>query len=171
MHVLRRLREHGTNVLALESRAERRVEIEALGIRAWAPQDKEAFLALPMDAVVVNASGGTLDTPAIDAIASNARLRVICGSENLVMPDASGAAALQRAGKIYAPTELGGMMGYLTAVEEYLSKLDGIPFDVASLLVAAERLETAGFEATREVVRQGYGCSFEDAVVALYGGV
>lgn len=167
MHVLGRLREHGTTILALESRPERRAEIEAMGIRSWTPDDKQAFLALPMDAVVVNAAGGTLDAPTIETIAQNARLRIICGSENLVMPDANGAVTLQQAGKVYAPTELGGMMGYLTAVEEYLSQLEGVPFDVKSLLVAAERLETAGFEATREVQRRDFKISFEDAVTAL----
>ena len=167
MHVLGRLREHGTTILALESRPERRAEIEAMGIRSWTPDDKQAFLALPMDAVVVNAAGGTLDAPTIETIAQNARLRIICGSENLVMPDASGAVTLQQAGKVYAPTELGGMMGYLTAVEEYLSQLEGVPFDVKSLLVAAERLETAGFEATREVQRRDFKISFEDAVTTL----
>jgi hypothetical protein len=85
------------------------------------------------------------------------------------MPDANGAVTLQRAGKVYAPTELGGMMGYLTAVEEYLSKLEKVPFEVKSLLVAAERLDTAGFEATRAVVEHDYKISFEDAVTALYG--
>lgn len=167
MHVLGRLREHGTTILALESRPERRAEIEAMGIRSWTPDDKQAFLALPMDAVVVNAAGGTLDAPTIETIAQNARLRIICGSENLVMPDANGAVTLQQAGKVYAPTELGGMMGYLTAVEEYLSQLEGVPFDVKSLLVAAERLETAGFEATREVQGRDFKISFEDAVTAL----
>ena len=167
MHVLGRLREHGTTILALESRLERRAEIEALGIPTWTPDDKQAFLALPMDAVVVNAAGGALDAPTIETIAQNARLRIICGSENLVMPDANGAVTLQQAGKVYAPTELGGMMGYLTAVEEYLSQLEGVPFDVKSLLVAAERLETAGFEATREVQRRDFKISFEDAVTAL----
>ena len=168
MHVLTRLREHGTTILALESRAERRTEIEAMGIKTWAPDDKLAFLALPMDAVVVNAAGGTLDAPAIEVITHNTRLRIICGSENLVMPDANGAVTLQQAGKVYAPTELGGMMGYLTAVEEYLSKLEKVPFDVKSLLVAAERLDTAGFEATRSVAQRDFKMSFEDAVTALY---
>jgi hypothetical protein len=168
MHLLGRLREHGTTILALESRDSRRAEIEAMGIKTWAPADKSAFLALPMDAVVVNAAGGTLDAPTIETIAHNARLRIVCGSENLVMPDASGAASLQQAGKVYAPTELGGMMGYLTAVEEYLSKIEKVPFDVTSLLVAAERLDTAGFEATCEVMRRDFKISFEDEVTALY---
>lgn len=168
MHVLSRLREHGTTILALEPRDARRAEIEAMGIRTWSPADKEAFLALPMDAVVVNAAGGTLDASAIDAISRNVRLRVICGSENLVMPDANGAVVLQQAGKVYAPTELGGMMGYLTAVEEYLSKIEKVPFEVASLLKAAERLDTAGFEATRDVAARGGRISFEEAVTELY---
>lgn len=172
MHVIRRLRAHaGVTILACESREERRAELEAMGIRTWGPERKQDFLALPMDALVVNAAGGTLDASAITSCVSNARLKVVCGSENLVMPDHhAGTQALREAHKVYAPTELGGMMGYLTAVEEYLATLEGQPFDVATMLRAAERLETAGFETTVRIRGNGHRETFEEAVTALYAG-
>ena len=133
------------------------------------PLPAELILREPMDAVAVNAAGGSLDRAAVEAIVENQRLQVICGSENLVMPDPSLALALRVARKLYAPTELGGMMGYLTAAEEYLSRVEGVPFDVATLMDAAARLETAGFEAARRVREGGYEETFDEAVTALYG--
>ena len=103
------------------------------------------------------------------ACAANAQLRVVCGSENLVMPEHESVDVLRAAHKVYAPTELGGMMGYLTAVEEYLSTLEGQRFEVETVIRAAARLETAGFEATRRIVDGGHVETFETAVTALYG--
>ncbi|MBI3567356.1 MAG: hypothetical protein HY084_04010 [Gemmatimonadetes bacterium] len=171
MHIVGCLRDAGATILAMEARADRRAELEAAGIRTWGAGDKAAFLALPMDALVVNAAGGTLDAAAVRACCDNARLRVVCGSENLVMPDPAGALALRDAGKVYAPTELGGMMGYLTAVEEYLAHLEGAPFEIGTLLEASKRLDTAGFEATARVRAGGFAETFEDAVLGLYGDV
>jgi hypothetical protein len=169
MHIVGRLRERGTTILACESRAERRAELEAMGIRTWTPEQKLALLKEPIDALVVNAAGGTLDRATVDACAANPRLAVICGSENLVMPDASAVTVLEKAHKVYAPTELGGMMGYLTAVEEYLAKDAGVPFDVQTLLDAAKKLDEAGFRATTRVREGGYAESFEQAITAIYG--
>lgn len=171
MHIVKRLREAGATIVAMEARADRRAELEAMGIRTWGAGDKGTFLSLPMDAVAINAAGGTLDASAVQACCENPRLRVVCGSENLVMPDPAGATALRDAGKVYAPTELGGMMGYLTAVEEYLAHLEGQPFDIATLVEAAKRLDTVGREATVRVRDGGYKESFEDAVLGLYGDV
>ena len=171
MHIIEKLRECGATILAMEARDDRRAELEAMGIRTWGAADKASFLALSMDAVAVNAAGGTLDAATVQACCANPRLRVVCGSENLVMPDAAGALALRDADKLYAPTELGGMMGYLTAVEEYLAHLEGVPFDVQTLFEAAKRLDTAGFEAATRVREGGYRESFEDAVLGLYGDV
>jgi hypothetical protein len=168
MHIVARLHDQGTTMLALESRADRRAELEAMGIQTWAPESKRDFLRVPMDALVVNAAADSLDRPAVDACCANARLRVICGSENLAMPDASLALVLRDAHKIYAPTELGGMMGYLTAVEEYLSRLEGVPFDVQTLLAAASRLDLAGFEAATRIRHDGFRETFEGAVSAIF---
>lgn len=171
MHILGELEAVGATPLVIEAREARRREIEAHGIRTWGPDDKRRFLATPMDAVVVNAAGGTLDPETVSAICANDRVRIVCGSENLVMPDPKDADRLRDAGKVYAPTELGGMMGYLTAAEEYLAHLERQTFDVQVLLDAAKRLDTAGFEATSRVKAGGFRESFEDAVHGLYGDV
>jgi hypothetical protein len=169
MHIIKRLRSHaGVTILACESREERRAELEAMGIRTWGPDAKQAFLQRPMDALVVNAAGGTLDPFSIASCAANPQLRVVCGSENLVMPDAQGVFTLRDAHKVYAPTELGGMMGYLTAVEQYLCVLEGLPFDVNTVLKAAERLDTAGYDATSRILAGAHQETFEEAVTALY---
>jgi hypothetical protein len=120
-----------------------------------------------MDALVVNAAGGTLDLDTAHACAANPRLSVVCGSENLAMPDAAAADLLHGAKKVYAPTELGGMMGYLTAVEEYLAKAEGVPFDIASLIAAAEKLDGIGFEVTKRVRQGGFAQSFEQVALTL----
>jgi hypothetical protein len=170
MHIIRQLRTHaGVTILACESREERRAELEAMGIRTWGPERKQEFLALPMDALVVNAAGGTLDAAAIATLVMNARLKVVCGSENLVMPDHQhGVEALRAAHKVFAPTELGGMMGYLTAVEQYLAAIEGQRFAVQTMLEAARRLEIAGNETTARIVAGGHREDFETAVTALY---
>jgi hypothetical protein len=168
MHVIGRLRETGAKLLAVESNARRRDEVAALGIETLEPSRKDEFLRRPMDALVVNAAGGSLDPHAIAIIATNERVRVVCGSENLVMPDHSaGSEALRRARKSYAPTELGGMMGYLTAVEEYLAAVEGVPFDVRTMFEAARRLESASFDAVRYQRERDYTVSFEDAMRAV----
>jgi hypothetical protein len=171
MYMIHRLRAHGTTMLVAEARRDRRRELEAMGIRTWAPDKERELMTAPMDALVVNAAGGTLDPDAVTAVCRNARVKVVCGSENLVMPEPGDANRLRDAGKVYAPTELGGMMGYLTAAEEYLSHLEGTPFDVNVLIEAAKRLDTAGFEATTRVKQSGFTESFEDAVLGLYGEV
>jgi hypothetical protein len=83
------------------------------------------------------------------------------------MPDhAAGTEALRAAGKAYCPTELGGMMGYLTAVEEYLARVEGVPFDVTGLLDASRALDAAAYEATRHTIERDFAISFEDAMRA-----
>jgi hypothetical protein len=167
MHLVGKLRAHGTTLLALESNAARRADVAALGVEMFAPEQKDEFLRRAMDAVAVNAAGGSLDPRAVALIAANDRLRVVCGSENLVMPDhAAGSEALRAAKKAYCPTELGGMMGYLTAVEEYLARIEGVPFDVGTLLEAAKALEPAAFTATRFAIERDFAISFEEAVRA-----
>jgi hypothetical protein len=165
MHVLGRLRKEGTAMLAVESSGERREQIALLGIPTFSPDEKSEFLRRPMDAIVVNASGGSLDDRTVKIIADNDQLRVLCGSENLVMPDYStGSETLRVAKKSYAPTELGGMMGYLTAVEEYLARVDGVPFDPSTLFDAARKLEGVCYEATKRQRELAFGVTFENAM-------
>jgi hypothetical protein len=168
MHVIGRLRETGATMLAVEANPKRRDEVAALGIEAFEPSRKDDFLRRPMDALTVNAAGGSLDPRTVALVALNERLGVVCGSENLVMPDhAAGSEALRRARKAYAPTELGGMMGYLTAVEEYLASMEGVPFDVQTLFDASRRLDTASYDAVRYQRERDYSVSFEDAMRAV----
>jgi len=168
MHVIGKLRETGATMLAVESNDKRRTEVAALGVEMFEPSRKDEFLGKAMDALVVNAAGGSLDPHAVELIGRNERLRVVCGSENLVMPDhAAGSEALRRARKAYAPTELGGMMGYLTAVEEYLASVAGVPFDVQALYDASRRLETGSYEAVRYQRQRDFEVSFEDAMRAV----
>ena len=75
MHLVGKLREHGTTLLALESNAARRAEVAALGVEMFAPEQKDEFLRRPMDAVVVNAAGGSLDPRAVALIGANERLQ------------------------------------------------------------------------------------------------
>jgi hypothetical protein len=165
MHVIGRLREQGATMLAVEANPARREEVAAMGITTFAPEQKEEFLRHPMDALVVNANGGTLDQRTLALVAQNARLKVVCGSENLAMPDErAGSEQLRVARKLYSPTELGGMMGYLTAVEEYLARVEGVPFDLEALFTAARDLEPAAFAAARYVVERDFTVGFEEGV-------
>jgi hypothetical protein len=162
--VLERLCSDGARLLAVEAKAGRRAEIAHRGIRVWSAEGKADFLREPMDALVLNAAGGSLDDQAVALCARNDRLRIVCGSENLVMPNPAGADVLREARKAYCPTELGGMMGYLTAVEEYLAHLEGEPFQVESLLEAARALEPVGFRGTSGVRASNFELTFEDAL-------
>ena len=60
-------------------------------------------------------------------------------------------------------------MGYLTAVEEYFARLNGVPFDVDTLMVAARRLEPLCYEATRHAREGNFVMRFEDAVRVVSG--
>lgn len=154
----------GAETFVLESSAKRREEIASWGVEVFAPEDKAEFLAEPMDALVVNAGGGSLDAATCEAIAASPRTRIVCGCENLAMPDPHGADVLRAGGTMWCPTELGGMMGYLTAVEEYRSRKAGAPFDVGVMFAAAARLEIVARDAARAVRESGFERSFEDAV-------
>jgi glutamate dehydrogenase/leucine dehydrogenase len=172
MHIVRRLRELGTAMLAVDANAERREELAALGIPSFMPDQKDDFLRRSMDAVVVNAAGGSLDPHTVSLIAANERLRVVCGSENLVMPDhVAGSEALRAARKAYCPTEIGGMVGYLTAAEEYFARVDGVTFNVQTLIDAARRLEAASYDATRFARNRDFTISFEKAMKVLHSAV
>jgi len=167
--ILDELCHEGARMLAVEPKAAKRAQIAARGIRVWSSEGKEEFLREPMDALVLNAAGGSLDRESVGRCAENERLAVVCGSENLVMPDPRGADVLRRARKAYCPTEFGGMMGYLTAVEEYLAHVAGEPFQIETLLDASHRLETVSFDATKRVREREFRISFEDAIRELFG--
>ncbi|HET9424586.1 MAG TPA: NAD(P)-dependent oxidoreductase [Gemmatimonadaceae bacterium] len=162
-HVLDRLRDDGATVLAVEAAPERRAALEENGVPVWDPAAKLQMLMEPMDALVVNAAAGSLDGDTISACVANPRLKIVCGSENMAMKDPEGASRLLAAKKIYCPTELGGMMGYLTAVEEYLAVKDGLRFEVRQMLEASKRLEMVGRQAASLIRSRAYSIDFEMA--------
>jgi glutamate dehydrogenase/leucine dehydrogenase len=167
-HLLSRFMAEGAECVVVEGNPSRVAELKALGVKVYSPEEKAQFLAEPIDALSLNANGGSLDMTSIDLICKNPRLKFVGGCENLVMPDPHGATVLKEAQKIYCHTELCGMMGYLTAVEEYLSKREGVTYDMKSMFKAAEKLEEAGFKATQHLIEKSYTLSFEDAMRAVY---
>ena len=163
-HIIDLLRGLGTPVQALESSAATRAAIAGRVGKVWAAEEKGAFLDQPFDAIVVNAAGGTLDLATCERIARNATVQIVCGSENLTMPDPRGTEALLKGRVAFCPTELGGMMGYLTAVEEYLSARAGKRFDLQAVLDAARRLELVGRAGMEGVIESKWTRTFEDVV-------
>lgn len=168
-HVLDRLREDGTSVIAVEANPARRADLLRDNIPVFEPSAKLSMLKEPMDALVVNAAAGSLDVDTISACVANPRLKIICGSENMAMKDPQGSARLLAAKKIYCPTELGGMMGYLTAVEEYLAVKDGLRFEMRQMLEASKRLEIVGRQAASLIRSRNYELDFEAAAEEIGG--
>lgn len=162
-HILECLAARGSRVNVVELSAATRKAVANERVQVFAPDEKPRVLAMPADAVVVNAQAGSLDAASCATIAGNARMRVVCGSENLAMPDASQADVLRRAGKAYCPTEFGGMMGYLTAVEEYYHHLDGTAFDESSMIAAARALREPAERITRKMIDSGFELDWEKA--------
>lgn len=168
-HVLGRLHHDGVEVFGLDAYEPKRQKLsQSLGISMWAPEQKPAFLEEHMDALVVNASGGSLDGACVQALCQNQRVKVVCGCENLAMPNSADADRLAAAGKLFAPTQLGGMFGYLTAVEEYLCANQSRPFAVKILIKAAAALEQVGQRGAEQVVAKRYQITFEQALKDLY---
>ena len=83
------------------------------------------------------------------------------------MPDPRDAERFRAAGKAYCPTELGGMMGYLTAVEQYLAATEGKNFEIASMLEAAEGLQDPAYRATKLMRDKDFALDFEHAIEAV----
>jgi hypothetical protein len=167
MHIIDRLRGENAKMIVVESRPERRNELAHLGVPAQPPEKKTEFLGQPMDALVVNASGGSLCSSSVRASSANERLKVVCGSENLVMPHPEDADLYRAQHKAYCPTELGGMMGYLTAVEQYLAQLEGVAFDADTMIAAANDLEEPAYAATKYMRDRDFRVGFEEAVEAI----
>ena len=55
------------------------------------------------------------------------------------------------------------MMGYLTAVEEYLAVKDGLRFEMRQMLEASKRLEVVARQASSLIKSRSYELTFEDA--------
>lgn len=167
-HLLERLRAAGANLFVLEASETKRQKVEALGIPTWGADDKAEFLKLPMDALAVNANGGSLDAATIESICSNAAVEFVCGCENLAMPVEHGADIFKEHRKIFCPTELCGMMGYLTAVEEYHTRQAGGDFRIESMTEPARKLEEASQKACELVLKKNFGLKFDEAIRSIY---
>jgi len=167
-HLLMRLLQAGSSVQAIESNPTKRNALSAQGVTVFEPHEKAAFIAQQFDALALNANGGSLDPETVSTICKNQALKVVCGCENLVMPDPLGNEKLREAQKIYTPTEMCGMMGYLTAVEEYLSRRAGEPFGIEMMFAPAVKLEEVGRKGAERAVSGGFVSSFEDAVRSEY---
>lgn len=167
--VLDQLAKAGATVTALEAWEPKRKQLaEQYGITVVGPTDKATFLRQPMDALVVNANGGTLDDAAIDLITANEQLRFVTGCENLAMTANKGPERLRTANVIYSPTELSGMVGYLTAVEEYLSHREQHSYDMTAMFTAARKLAEAGQKGVEAVLASNHQLLFEDAIHQVY---
>jgi hypothetical protein len=103
-------------------------------------------------------------------LASNKQCKLVSGCENLVMPDANGAETLRLAKKLYVHTELCGMMGYLTAVENYLARNTNQPFNVSVMFEAATGLREVGRKVSEAVLKEGFARGFEDVAREVYRG-
>ena len=168
-HIIDHLLEHGATPLVVEAKPAIREALAARGVTCFASTGKNDFLSMPMDALVLNAAGGSLDAEAVARCTANDRLRVINGSENLVMPNPDDEEVLRAARKVFCPCECAGMMGYLTAAEEYLSHLAGEAFRIDTMYEAAKALQAPGERATRHVIEGGYRQTMAQAMRELYG--
>ena len=169
LHIIDHLLQDGATPLVVEAKAGIRAKLEARGVKCWPAEGKTEFLRQPMDALVLNAAGGSLDSATVASCVANNRLRVINGSENLVMPNPGDEELLRKAKKVFCPCECAGMMGYLTAAEEYLSHLSGDEFTIASMNEAARALEAPGELATRHVISGGFAQTMSQAMQQLFG--
>lgn len=153
----------GAHPVVMESVPARQEELKALGLAVFAANQHDEFLTQPFDLVCFNANGGSLDDHTVELISKNSAIRFICGCENLILPRIENGERLHAAGKIFCPTELCGMMGYLTAVEEYLSRLEQKSFSIEAMYEPAKKLALVGKEVTARVIESKGKLSFEQA--------
>ena len=163
-HIIERLFALGAKMVVIERDTKRMSRVRREGIAGRSPFFLPALLHGDIEALVLNAAGGSLSTENVRVSAANERLKVICGSENLVMPHPEDAEMYRKAGKSYCPTELGGMMGYLTAVEQYLARAAGKAFDIQSMMDVAAELEEPAYRATKYQRDNDFAVSFEQAI-------
>jgi hypothetical protein len=164
VHLLERLRGVVGEIVAIEGSPLRQKQCVDAGVKVFAPDKKAEFLALPLDALAVNANGGSLDSESVSRIVQNGAIKIITGCENLVMPNSADSEVLRKAQRIFTPTEMCGMMGYLTAVEEFLSRREGKSFNTESMFEPARKLAQVGERGTARCRKEGFSCSFEEAV-------
>lgn len=166
--VFSRAHDMGAKALVIEPSEHRQRQLKDSGATVWAKEEKLKLCGADINALCVNANGGSLDDATLDVISKNKKLNLVCGSENLAMPNPSGEARLLEARKLITPTELCGMMGYLTAVEEFLLAKNGQKLDVDTLLDAAKKLEEPSKEAVRYCRKQDFRISFAQAIREIF---
>lgn len=167
-HLLQRLLQSGVKVFGMETNTARTKFATNLGVQVFNPSQAADFFDLSIDALVVNANGGSLNQENISRICKNDSIEFVCGSENLALTAEHGLQQLKDARKLYCPTELCGMMGYLTAVEEYLNRCEKRDFNFQDMYDPSKKLAEVGLSATEKALKSNFELSFEDAVREIY---
>lgn len=167
--ILKRFHDIGmSNVICVEANPSTQQELRGLGHEVLGVDGLSEFFSSEVDAIAVNASGGSLTGEAVERINLNSRLQIITGCENLVFSKRGERETLDAAGKLFAPTELCGMFGYLTAIEEYLCRVESSTYSVETLIDAAANLRPVGCKSAI-MTRDGSFQSFSDAVKSYEG--
>jgi NAD binding domain of 6-phosphogluconate dehydrogenase len=163
-YMLEKMIAAGAEVIVMEARTDVCDELNARGIQAWLPRDKADFLAQPMDVLTVNGNGNSLDEAAVNVLVENARLKSICGSENLMFCDEKLMDVLQQQNKIVCPSEYCGMMGFIAAIEEYLLRQLNQLLRVEDMYKVASKLEVSAYVAAQIVLSSQNRVSFSAAI-------
>lgn len=164
-HLADRLKSLGTQIEVVEPSEKRAKQAIEKGFKVHSIDEVAKLLADSFDAVALNANGNSLTSERVAAICNNNQLKIICGCENLVFAADANETPFTRARKIFTPTEMCGMMGYLTAVEEYLRTQARSSFSIDEMYTPAKRLEEVGYSAAKSF--WGSMQSFEQCVRAL----
>ncbi|MCB0310083.1 MAG: hypothetical protein KDD42_02535 [Bdellovibrionales bacterium] len=168
--ILEHLMHLNVDTAILECLPSRRQQLaESYACQIFSEEEHQKFFEMELDALVLNTNGGSLTRLTAQTIANNPRIKLLCGSENLPFADDSAKQILFDARKLYCPTELGGMFGFLAAAEVFYCSLEDKPFDMTTVLEATKRLEAVGREVVQHIVRNNYKIDFPTAVKAIYG--
>ena len=166
--IFENLQKIGTDISVVDISELVEQKMKKEGVPFWKPEGLNEFLKQPLDAIVINANGSTLCDETVEAITANNAIRIICGSENLAMPNPDNEIKLREASQIYCPTEFCGMMGFLTAVEQNISRRNGKDFMLESMIEPCKVLDEAAYKGIGRVLKDDYKLSFSDAIRAEY---
>lgn len=168
MRLLQRLVESGAGAAALDSKPERLMLAKQIGAKICENGRIEDLLSDDIDGLCVNAFAGSLNPALFAVLKGRKKIKLVCGCENLAVAMDNLDSKLRGLRILYCPTELCGMMGYLTAVEEYIDRRDGFEFKLESMFEAAAGLERIGNEATARAISLNYAKTFEECVREIY---
>ncbi len=174
-HLTDLLQKHGVGkVYVCESDLEvrRQKAIEKVGAFVWRGDERTLFLHEPLDAVVFNANGGSLDNETVGDILNSRTIKIVTGCENMIWPDGvSREEEFLRSGKIMPPTELTGMGGWLAAAEALIAKREGdSSFQVEQMFDSLIGLERVGREVANSIREAGFNRTFATALYDIYRG-